>query len=108
MECQSIDGLKLDNESLRAIEEIRRKRNLAEYLTSTLSSGVLATILTTGKPLLMSYNIYQSDFQAFANAMFAVPVILRGEIEKIAGRQLIRSLDPKQRSFWKGIYYGCN
>jgi len=108
MNCQSISGLTLDGDSIRAVEEIRRKQKLANYLSSTVSAGVLANILITGQPILMAYNIYQSDFQAYAKAMSSVPIILRGEIEKIAARQLIRSLDPKQRTFWKGIYYGCN
>lgn len=108
MNCQSIDGLTLGSDSIRAVEEIRKKQSLANYMSSLLSGGVLANILITNQSLVMPFNIYQTDFQMYAKAMNAVPFILKNEIEKIASYQLLRNLDHKQRTFWKGIYYGCN
>lgn len=108
MSCSSIDGLVLDRESIRAIEEIRNKQQIANYLNKQLSQGVLSNILLTNQSLTMAFNIYQTDFQLYTLAMKAVPTILKREVETIAGRQLLRKIDYKQRTFWKGIHYGCN
>ena len=63
MNCQSINGLQLDGESIRAVEEIRRKRGLANFISGALSGAILGNILSTGNSLVMSFNIYQTDFQ---------------------------------------------
>lgn len=108
MSCPSIDGLVLDEDSKRALEEIRHKAKLAKFLGGATAVGVLANILNTRQPMMMSYNIYQTDYQNFAKAMVSVPVIYRKVVENIASMQDLRNIDYKQRVFWKAVREGCN
>ena len=58
MNCPSIQGLVLGDESKRAIEEIRSKGQIAKAMGSTLSFVVLANIFNSGYSLIESFNIY--------------------------------------------------
>lgn len=107
MNCPSIQGLKLSVESRRGIDEIKRTSDIGRYLTAITSMGHLATIFTTGRPLEMSYNIYNTDFAAFAGGLVAVPKIQRHKIETIAGSQWLRASTHQERTFWRAVYEGC-
>jgi hypothetical protein len=106
--CPSIEGLVLDAQSLRAIEQIRSKGELAQFIGGTASFGVLVNIFSTRQPAITSYNIYQTDFQLFAKAMSGIPDMYRRSVMQVAGQQELRSLDYKQRNFWKAVRQGCN
>mgnify|MGYP000485753352 CR=1 FL=1 len=107
MGCPSIQGLTLDSDSQKAIDQIRHKADLANFLGGATSFGVLVNIFNTRQPTLMSYNIYQTDFQSFARAISAVPLIYRKSIALIASQQELRNIDYKQRTFWKAVRQGC-
>ncbi len=107
MSCPSIQGLVLDAESQRAVEEIRNKANLAKFMGSAVSIGVMVNIFSTRSSLNMAYNIYQTDFQSFSKSMAGIPVIYRGQVEGISARQHLRSIDYKQKVFWKAVHDGC-
>jgi len=107
MDCPSIHGLKLSTGSKRALEEIKRTSDIGRYLISVSSMGHLAAIFTTGRPLELSYNIYNTDFAAFAGGLAAVPKIQRHKIETVAGSQWLKASSHQERSFWRAIYEGC-
>ena len=108
MSCPSIEGLVLDEESKRAIDEIRQKGRLAEYIGVMSAAGVVANILNSRQPSMVSYNIYQTDYQSFAKAMASVPTLYKRVVENIASLQELRSHNNyKQMVFWKAVREGC-
>jgi hypothetical protein len=108
MSCPSIQGLVLDEGSKRAVEEIRSKGQIAKAMGSAMSFGVLANIFNSGYSLIASFNIYQTDFQSYAKAMAGVSAVHKRTVAFIASQQELRSLDYKQRAFWKAVREGCN
>lgn len=74
---------------------------------SAMSFSVLVNIFNTGNSLIVSFNIYQTDFQSYAKAMAGVSAIHRRTVAFIASKQELRSMDYKQRVFWQAVREGC-
>lgn len=54
-----------------------------------------------------SYALYDTDFEALAQAMTSVPSIQRKVIENIADMAWLAVLDNKEKRFWRAISHGC-
>ena len=56
----------------------------------------------------VAYNIFQSNWEIFFQAVSAFDAIAKNKIDKIVTLQTYRyDLTPKERKFWKAMYYGC-
>lgn len=111
-QCSQILGLNLDKESLEAIERIKRHTNVANALGVALSAGVFNAIFTKSKPPLVGYNIVQTDWDLYAQALSALPVIAKNRIRQEINLMLVHyqmpgNYDHKHVQFWKGMKNGC-
>ncbi|MBL1261800.1 MAG: hypothetical protein COB33_014885 [Thiotrichaceae bacterium] len=106
MKCVSINELKFDKESLAAIKDIRRRSNLSILLSRIMPTGTITNIFLGNGLLKSSYNISQADFEALAQAMQSLPVILRRVISNIAREQQLYH-SGNEREFWVGVENGC-
>lgn len=108
--CETIYGLALDKKSLEAIERIKKKRIYGNALAGVISIGVFSNIFTRSNAPQAAYNITQTDWSLYANAMKAVPIITRRAIEKEVEHMIVHyqpHYDRKQLKFWERIYSGC-
>jgi hypothetical protein len=109
MKCVPVEDVTFDEKSIEAIEDIKRRTELAEILPTVMATGVMVNIFAGKGALKSAYNIAQTDFEALAKAIAALPHLERVVIRRIAQRQqldLYRS--PKEVEFWKGVEYGCS
>lgn len=106
MRCESMLGISFDRASKNAINDIRRKNQMARILSIVLPAGVMANIFIGNGVLKSSYNITQADFVALEKAMKSVPVIQRKVVKDIAMMQAL-SHSGKESRFWKGVANGC-
>lgn len=111
MKCVPITGLKLDNESKAALKRIKDKRNLANALSAVLTVGVFNSIFTKSSAPQAAYNITQTDWNLYSEAMAALPKIQKGIIEKEIDMMIIHyqlgEYNHKLTQFWKGMKEGC-
>ncbi len=108
--CETIYGLVLDEESLDAVEGIKKKRIYGNALASVISSGVFSNIFTRSNAPQAAYNITQTDWSLYADTMKAVPMITRRAIQKEVEHMIVHyqlHYDRKHLKFWEGIYNGC-
>ena len=71
-----------------------------------MSIGTMANIFLGNGALKSAYNISQTDFEAFARAMAALPYMQRKVIRDIAREQAIYHTG-KESTFWMGVADGC-
>lgn len=111
MECIPIIGLVFDQQSIDAIEDIKRRNDLFITLSKVMTHGVLFNIFAgkgKGSGLAIAHNITQTDFEMLAKALKAMPVIQRRVIQKIAEEQAIYHMPKyKEKMFWIGVSEGC-
>lgn len=113
MECIPINGLVFDQQSIDAIEDIKRRNDLFIILSKVMTYGTFFTIFagkgSKGSGLMTAHNIKQSDFEMLAKALKGMPLIQRKIIQDIALRQVILHMSKhKERMFWTGIAEGCS
>lgn len=113
MMCSEISGLKLDQRSLEGLEEIKRRKKIADGLHFWLLGSIWVVLLADirtglGNPGDIAYNITQFEWEHWRNAMKAIGPIHRRVIQKIAEEQQLDHTDPKQSLFWEQIKHGCN
>lgn len=106
MQCISIHGVKFDHKNISSIEEIKRKNSLSVMLSRAMPFGTMANIFLGNKVAISSFNIYQTDFEALAKALAALPAIQRRVIQDIARRQAVYHIG-QQAKFWRGVADGC-
>ncbi len=109
-QCEPIQGLVLDKESLDTIERIRKKQIFGDALAGVISIGVFLNIFTRSSSAQVSYNITQTDWILYSDAMNAVPIITKRAVEKDVEDMIVHfqlNYDRKQLKFWEGIYNGC-
>ena len=106
MECPSLIGLELSNSSKEGLAEIKNVVEIGRYLTFSSALGRLGVIFLNSSPLEASYNIYSTDFEAFAKGLAAVPTITRKRIEQIAGHKWRDVSGYSEKKFWRAIYEG--
>ena len=103
-----IEGLKFDQKSLDALEEIKLTVGAARLGMLLTGVGEMGTIFYRNGPLGAAYNIYQTDWGLFATAVRAWPEIARREVHRIANLALLdHPSEPKQRRFWEAVTNGC-
>lgn len=108
--CENIVGLQLDSESTAAIERIKRRNQAGQLLAMALSAGVLNSIFTKSNAGNVAWNISQTDWQLYAQAMRSIPDITRNAIRNDAQQmQLTYNMrnNRKLEKFWEGIANGC-
>ena len=109
-ECKAISGLKLDQQSIDALERIRTKHAYGNALASVLSAGVVSSIFTKSNSLNAAYNITQTDWTLYSQAMKSIPEITKAAVRKEVQLMIINyqlHYNAQLLQFWKGIYDGC-
>jgi len=107
MQCPNIQHIKFSTDSLKALDEIKRIKQLSVLLSSSMVSGTLSTIFLGANSLTTTYSVYSADFDSLTRALKAVPIITRTLIERIAGETYLSLTDYKEKKFWKAVYLGC-
>lgn len=108
--CEPIVGLYLDPNSKSAMAEIQRKMRASNALATALSVGIFAKIFVKSGAVGVAYNITQTDWSLYAQAMRSVPKVTEEAVKKVYARMIIHyeiHYDRKLLKFWKGLYNGC-
>lgn len=108
--CEILEDFIPDARTKAAISNIAKKKESATILTGILGNSIFLTIFFQSKPLEVGYNIYNTDWDLWANAMARTPSILRRAIETEAMNQWQHyqlEYDRKHIIFWTHIYDGC-
>ena len=109
-QCEAITGLVLDKKSTDAIKRINDKKKYGNALAAMLSAGVFSSIFTRSNSVQVAYNISQTDWALYAEAMKSVPAITKRAIEKEVELMILdykMQNNRKLLAFWKGMYEGC-
>ena len=109
-QCEPIQGLVLDKNSLDAIGRIKKKHVFGDALAGAISIGVFSNIFTRSNAAQSAYNITQTDWILYSDAMNAVPIITKRSVEQEVEGMIVHfqlHYDRKQLKFWEGIYHGC-
>lgn len=111
--CKPIVGLELDSRSLAAIDRISQKAKLGKLLGVAVNAGVFNSIFTKSKAPVVGYNITQTDWQLYAEAMKAIPIVTKASINReidmmILHYQMPGHFDQKHLEFWRGMKNGCH
>ena len=108
--CKPIPELQLDDDSLQSLKRIQKKITSGKFLATAVSVGVFSNIFTKNNLPVASYNVTQTDWVLYTQAMKAVPVIIktavRQEIEQMVVNYQL-NYNHKHLLFWKGMYDGC-
>jgi hypothetical protein len=129
--CPVIVGLKLDEESQKAVEDINHIHDVTKLGKATFFIGQLLGIFggkvvkpqSSGISLLEDtltwkvvssditqdgWAVYQTNWEIFFQTFSSLDAHARRQIETIAGIQVFRTWKyPKQQAFWRAIYEGC-
>ena len=107
MKCPTISGIEFSPTSIRSIKEIRRIRDLSNYLILISGGGHLLNIFLGSGPIQATYSLQSTNFQVMTEAMSGVPAMTRRVITDIAGRTCLKVTNHKEKTFWHAIYLGC-
>ena len=110
MICKPIPGLVLDDKSKAALKRIQKIITSGNYLASAISVGVFSNIFSRSSVPQASYNVTQTDWYLYAQAMKAVPIIVKSSVQKEIELMVIEyelNYNAKHLQFWKGMYNGC-
>lgn len=105
----NISGLQLDQASKDAIKRIHEKQRLGNLLGAALSAGVVINIFARSQSWQASYNITQTDWSLYGQAMKSVPVITRAAIRKEVELMILHyhtHQNYRLLQFWEGVYEG--
>jgi hypothetical protein len=95
MKCPTIVKLEFSERGKAAINEIRRIKELNQWLSSTLTVGTFANIFLGNGLIKSDYNLRQTDFDLFAKTLKSSPRIAVATIHNISGREAIRAKTSK-------------
>jgi len=111
MSCTPITNLTLDDDSKAAVERIRKNQNFARVSSATLTAGVFNSIFTKNSTPVAAYNISQTDWNLYSQAMAALPIIQKRAIQKEIDVMILHyqmgRYDHKHIQFWQGMKHGC-
>lgn len=110
--CQPILGFRIDERSQATLERIESKTKLGKLLAITITAGVFNSIFTKSKPPVAGYNITQTDWDLYAQAVSAIPVITKRAIQQEIDLILLHynmrgNYDHQHVQFWQGMRNGC-
>lgn len=109
-ECKAIAGLKLDKQSIDAVERIKAKHAYGIALGAVVSAGVISSIFTKSGSVEVAYNITQTDWSLYSHAMLSVPEITKAAIRKEVELMIVHyqlHYNAQLLQFWQGIHDGC-
>ncbi len=107
MNCSDISQIKFSDTSIKAIKEIRGMIKKAKALTWAIGIGNIANIFVGNDALKASYNLHSTDFTRMAEAMQAVPAILRKRVSDTASIAYLNVTQYKEKLFWQAVVAGC-
>ena len=111
MTCSPIMNLSLDDASKAALERIKKQQSLAKLLGAAISVGIFSNIFTNNKTPVAAFNITQTDWDLYSEAMASLPIIQKRLIEKEIDLMILHyqmgKYDYKHVQFWKGMKHGC-
>ncbi|VAW45823.1 hypothetical protein MNBD_GAMMA03-828 [hydrothermal vent metagenome] len=106
--CPTIIGLKLDRQSILAVKRIEENTAGLKFAENVLAFGVVANMLIKGNVPSAAFNIYQTDWEVFAEGLSSVSIIQRNMIAIEALLQAQRHQgDAKQKKIWEAVKNGC-
>lgn len=112
MSCPEITGLTFSSSGIKAIEEIRRIQGFGKGLTILMGSSVLVSIFVgmhgVEKPGFVAWNIRQTEWGAWSQAMVSINPIVRAQIKKTASDEAFNHSSGKEYEFWKAVADGCS
>lgn len=111
-QCVEIKSLTLDATSIDALERIRRKPAFAQLAAAFLSGGIISSIFTKSNAATAAYNITQTDFSLYTQAMLSIPEITRVAIQKDMDLMIVHYQHPSHYDrnlliFWQNLRNGC-
>lgn len=107
MRCPDISNLEFSESGKIAVKEIRRIKDVNQWLSATITVGTFANIFAGNGIVKSHYNLTQTDFNSFAQALKSSPSIAKHTIQTISGLQAMKAKTHKERLFWKAVYKGC-
>lgn len=107
MKCPDIDSLEFSERGKLAIKEIRRIKDLNQWLSITIVGGTFANIFAGNGMIKSDYNLKQTDFDKFAEGLKSSPNVARNIIDRISKYESIKAKTNKERLFWKAVAKGC-
>jgi hypothetical protein len=107
MKCPHIKNMTFSQTSINALDEIKRKKQLSNLLSTFLVTGNLSTIFLGANTLSSTYSVYSTDFDTLTRAMKTVPILIRSQVENIAADTYMGLTNYKEKQFWKAVYLGC-
>jgi len=108
--CQAISGLRLDDYSRKVIKDIADTRTMGKLLAGAISLGIFNSIFTKSGPKTAIYNITQTDWELYANAVKSTSIITDAIIKRHMQFAYLHYQMPynhKLAMFWKGLLDGC-
>jgi len=108
--CQSVIALKLDKKSTEALNTIQKRLEAGNALATVLSVGVFTTIFAKNTGVTAAFNITQTDWELYSQAMKGIPEIVRVAVQKDIDLMIIHyhmNYDYQHMLFWKGMRNGC-
>ncbi|TRX73773.1 hypothetical protein [Pseudomonas mangiferae] len=108
--CETLIGLRLDAQSKAALEKIGRMQHMGDALAVMTSAGVFSSIFSKSNAATAAYNVTQTDWVLYIQAMRAVPNVTRRAIEKEVELMIFTyqlSNEEMLRRFWEGMLNGC-
>lgn len=111
-DCGPIIGLKLDQVSQKAIQQINDNGKVGKLIATVATLGVFNSIFTKNKAPVAGYNIMQTDWELYAKAMSSLPdatkVLVQKEIDAMILHYYIPSNhDNRHLKFWRAMKNGC-
>ncbi|MCF6244149.1 MAG: hypothetical protein L3J43_03880 [Sulfurovum sp.] len=108
--CQPVLGLRFDDYSKKALKRIAEKEKFGKLLAGAISLGIFNSIFTKSGPKTAMYNITQTDWELYANAVKSTSIITEAAIRKEMQFAFLHYQSPynhKLATFWKGLLDGC-
>ena len=88
---------------IRALEDIRRKQDMGKLLQGVLAATPFALLLGSG-PIETTFSVTTTDWNTWAQAVGAVPAIVKNRIQLIAGLEVLNHPGGPLNEFWRNIY----
>jgi len=108
--CQEINGLYFDEYSKKALKRIANNQKLGKLLAGAISLGIFNSIFTKSGPKTAMFNITQTDWTLYANAIKSTSIITDALIKREMQFAYLHYQSPynyKLATFWKGLLDGC-
>ena len=109
--CRSFIGLKFDKDSLEAIKRISLKQQAAMVLHTSVSLGAFSSIFITRPLPKVLHNITQADWENYAKAIKAIPIITKRFINLEIDLMILKYQSEnnfKLLQFWECIHHVYN